>query len=177
MNNSDESSKIGLLAIILFFSLISFWPRFLVEGSPFMTIQQSINEPIQQDLETNNLAKEEIDPYYISNNTFFTPINTPVLIQVKKVYATAYSSTPDQTDGDPFTTASGAHVYDGVLAANFLSFNTKVRIPEVFGDKIFIVEDRMNSRFGDNRIDIWFPDRTSAQEFGIQETTIEILNY
>jgi len=35
----------------------------------------------------------------------------------------------------------------------------------------------MNARFKDTRIDIWFPDRSSAKEFGIQETTMEILDY
>jgi len=177
MSINSKTYKIGLLTIALSFSLLSLWPSFLVEGSPFVTIQYGANEASQQNPEANEPAKPEINPYYISNNTFFTSINTPVLIQVKKVFATAYSSTPDQTDGDPFITASGTYVYDGVLAANFLSFGTRVRVPEIFGDKIFIVEDRMNERFEEDRIDIWFPDRISAQEFGIQETTIEILNY
>jgi 3D (Asp-Asp-Asp) domain-containing protein len=87
----------------------------------------------------------------------------------------AYSSTPDQTDDSPFITANGAHVYDGLIAANFLPFGTKVKIPSLFGDKIFTVEDRMNKRY-DKKIDIWFADRESALEFGLRTAKIQIVS-
>ena len=174
MNILHKTHKIGLFAIILFLTFSSFWPSLLVEGSPSVTINESPQNYINQDQE--GLNKEEKD-YYTSNNTFLASVNTPFLIQVRTIMVTAYSSTPDQTEGDPFITASGARVYDGVLAANFLPFGTKVKLPEIFGNKIFIVEDRMNARFGDTRVDVWFPDRASAQEFGAQKTIMEILNY
>jgi 3D (Asp-Asp-Asp) domain-containing protein len=87
---------------------------------------------------------------------------------------TAYSSTPDQTDDTPFVTAAGTTVRDGIVAANFLPLYTKIRIPELFGDKVFVVEDRMHERFS-NRVDIWFPDRASAKNFGLKKATIYIL--
>lgn len=93
---------------------------------------------------------------------------------VIKVTLTAYSSTYDQTDDDPFTTASGKRVVDGIVAANFLEFGTKIKIPELFGDKIFVVEDRMARRHN-YRIDVWFPNRSQAKRFGIQEAEIIIL--
>jgi len=89
------------------------------------------------------------------------------------VTVTAYSSTPDQTDDTPFTTANGTHVYDGIIAANFLRFGTKVRLPEYFGDKEFTVTDRMHPRFSD-RMDIWFPTRAAALDFGVQRLKVEI---
>ena len=47
---------------------------------------------------------------------------------------TAYSSSPDETWGDPFVTASGRPVGDGVVACpRRLSFGTKVRI----GDRTY----------------------------------------
>lgn len=94
------------------------------------------------------------------------------------VIATGYSSTVDQTDSTPFYTASGAKVYDGVTAANFLVFKTRIKIPELFGDKIFTVEDRMNSRFDNrvpHRLDIWFPNRALAKKFGVQRVEIVVL--
>lgn len=95
--------------------------------------------------------------------------------QTITVTLTGYSSTPDQTDETPFITASNTEARDGVVASNFLSFGTKIRIPELFGDKIFVVEDRMHSRF-DDRIDIWFPSRKLAEEFGFKEKiTVQIL--
>lgn len=87
------------------------------------------------------------------------------------VSATAYSSTPDQTDDTPFITAMGTHVRDGIIATNMLPFGTRVRIPSVFGNKVFIVEDRMNKRYWD-RIDVWFPDRESAIQFGLKRSLI-----
>jgi 3D (Asp-Asp-Asp) domain-containing protein len=90
------------------------------------------------------------------------------------VIVTAYSSDEDQTDDSPFITASGALVGDGVIAANFLPFGTKVQIPTVFGNKVFTVKDRMHRRFSD-RIDIWFNDRASAMKFGIKKAEIVVL--
>lgn len=104
-------------------------------------------------------------------------------IKVLKTYivrATGYSSTRDQTDSTPFITASGTYVRDGIIAANVyangrrIPFGTLVRIPEVYGDKIFVVEDRMNIRYKNN-IDIWFPERQLAREFGSKKVTIEIV--
>lgn len=90
------------------------------------------------------------------------------------VTITAYSSTPDQTDDTPFITASGAHVADGIIAANFLRMNTLVKIPKLFGNKVFVVKDRMHPRFND-RVDIWFADRASALKFGLRHSEIVVL--
>ena len=92
------------------------------------------------------------------------------------VTATAYSSTPDQTDDSPFITASGTHVRDGIVATNFLPFGTVIKIPNIYGDKLFVVEDRMNRRYTD-RVDIWFADRGSAIQFGKRTITIEVVSF
>jgi 3D (Asp-Asp-Asp) domain-containing protein len=90
------------------------------------------------------------------------------------VIMTAYSSSVWETQGDPFITASGTRVHWGTVAANFLPFGTKIRIPTVFGDQIFTVEDRMNPR-KKIQIDIWHPSRIEALRFGVKEGYIEIL--
>ncbi|OGL72338.1 hypothetical protein A3F28_01480 [Candidatus Uhrbacteria bacterium RIFCSPHIGHO2_12_FULL_57_11] len=92
-----------------------------------------------------------------------------------KVTVTAYSSTPDQTDSTPFITANGQHVRDGIIAANFLPFGTRVRFPELYGDKVFTVEDRMHPRFS-KRADIWMETRQEAVHFGLKRgVTLEVL--
>ncbi len=99
------------------------------------------------------------------------------IYEVKRTYivsASAYSSEVWQTDSTPFITASNTHVRDGVVAANFLPFGTLIRIPELYGDKIFIVEDRMNSRYWYN-VDVWFADTPLAKAFGRKTVTIEVL--
>ena len=87
---------------------------------------------------------------------------------------TADSSTADQTDSTPFTTANGTAVHQGVLAANWLPFGTHVRIPGYFGDQVFVVDDRMNQRFA-NRADIWMPTRNQAVDWGVRYVTLEVL--
>lgn len=102
--------------------------------------------------------------------------NKPAKIaRVRTVVMTAYSSTKDQTDGDPFTTASGQKVRDGIIAMNGVPFGTKVRIPEKFGDKVFVVQDRMNSRYGSSRADIWMKTRHDAKQWGVKRVKVEIL--
>jgi 3D (Asp-Asp-Asp) domain-containing protein len=111
-----------------------------------------------------------------------SPLATKVTAEIKSatvknimtVLATAYSSTPDQTDDSPFITAMGTRVRDGIVAANFLPFGTRIRLPELYGDKVFVVEDRMNRRYW-HVVDVWFPDRASAKEFGVKRVTIQIL--
>jgi len=91
---------------------------------------------------------------------------------------TAYNSEVGQTDNDPCTTANGYNLCknnkEDSIAANFLKFGTKVRIPELFGDKVFIVRDRMNSRYQE-RVDVWFKNRQDAINFGVRKAKIEIV--
>lgn len=91
------------------------------------------------------------------------------------VMATAYTSSVDETDGDPWTTASGAKAGDGIIAANGLAFGTRVRFPDHYGDKIFVVQDRMNPRYGSNYVDLWMPSKSVAKEWGVRKVRMEIL--
>ena len=108
---------------------------------------------------------------YVVKNTSWVPR----IAKTVKVIITAYSSTPDQTDDTPFITASNTHVRDGIIANNMLPFGTKVRIPELYGNKVFVVEDRMNRKKGNYHVDIWMPDRPSAITFGAKIAHIEVL--
>ncbi len=98
----------------------------------------------------------------------------PRVLYTKDVIVTAYSSTVDQTDDSPFITASGTRVKDGIIACNFLPFGAKVRFPDVYGNKIFVVEDRMALR-NSHKIDIWFETRDQAKQFGVKYLRIEVL--
>lgn len=94
---------------------------------------------------------------------------------ITKAVITAYTSTPGQTDDSPFIAASGKRVHDGMIAANGLPFGTRVKIPSVYGEKIFVVEDRMNSRYGAGRFDVWLDmSRAEARKFGVKRVEVEI---
>ncbi len=91
------------------------------------------------------------------------------------VLVTAYSSTPWETDDNPFITASGKWVEDGFVANNKFPIGTKVRFPEIYGEKVFVIEDRMNWKKGSYQFDIWLPSHWEAKDFGVKTTYIEIL--
>lgn len=99
----------------------------------------------------------------------------PKVVRTVKMMATAYSSTPEETDDTPFITAAGTTVRDGIVANNLLPFGTKIRMPDVYGDKIFVVEDRMNKRKGNYHVDVWFPSHREAEIFGAKLLNVEIL--
>ncbi len=91
---------------------------------------------------------------------------------------TAYNSDVAQTDSDPCTTANGFNVCrsgkEDTIAANFLPFGAKVMIPELFGEKVFVVRDRMNRRHA-NRVDVWMKDYDDAIHFGVKVAKIQVI--
>lgn len=156
--------KRALLFFILGFSLAGL-PVFMLSGARIKAnqLQNSQNGKTMMLLEGNTLI-----PAY-------NPTNPVEVARVINVVATAYSSTVWETDDTPFTTAAGTKVKDGIIANNMLPFGTKIRIPELYGDKVFTVEDRMNWKKGNYQIDIWFASHLEAKEFGAKRTYIEIL--
>lgn len=87
---------------------------------------------------------------------------------------TAYSSREEETDATPHIAASGHIVYWGMVASNAYPFGTEMRFPDIYGDKIFVVKDRMHARYK-SRIDIWFPEYERAIKFGLKNTRVEII--
>ncbi len=90
--------------------------------------------------------------------------------------ATAYSSDPRETDGNPFITATGTVVRWGVAASNFLPLGTEFKIPKLYGNEVFRIEDTHSKRLS-ARIDLWHPSRNEAIAFGAQyNVEIQILD-
>ena len=84
---------------------------------------------------------------------------------------TAYSSSPDETWGNPFVTASGRRVFDGLVACpRTLAFGTKVRIRE----RTYHCYDRLHRKY-DDRFDIWMSSKNAALAFGKQILLVEVV--
>lgn len=98
----------------------------------------------------------------------------PVAMARKTVRAvvTAYTSSIDETDEDPFITASGQMTREGIVANNCLPFGTFVWI----GNKLYEVADRMNARYGCEHFDVWLETKAEAWEWGRQMHEIAIIN-
>ncbi len=108
------------------------------------------------------------------------PENSDLIISNSKtIVFTAYNSEVGQCDNSPCITANGfnvcKHGAEDTIAMNGVKFGTKVRIPELFGDKVFVVRDRMNSRYDSGRADIWMVSKTDAKNFGVKIAKAEFL--
>lgn len=109
--------------------------------------------------------------HFLSNYRFSNRPKDPNKI---RVVVTAYSSCPMETDDDPYITASGNWVQEGIVATNFLPFGTEIKIPEVFGNRVFVVQDRMHHR-KKYQVDIWFSSKAGAIDFGVRHTYILLI--
>lgn len=102
------------------------------------------------------------------------PLQQPEPTQQLMATVYAYSSTVSQTDASPFVTASGEHVRDGIVANNCLPFGTVVTFPDQFGEKQFVVVDRMAIRYGCASFDVWFSSTAAARQFGRHSTNVYV---
>ncbi|MFA6027801.1 MAG: hypothetical protein WC752_02645 [Patescibacteria group bacterium] len=155
----QNKQKIGYYSVITVFAIIALFP--------LPTELGWAGESLEAEEALVNAAETESESIY------------PVIKEkqpkyTQKVRLTAYSSTVAQCDGNPFITASGTRVHDGTIAANCLAFGTKVKIPSLYGDKIFTVEDRLAPRMGCGTVDIWFPSTPGAWSFGSRYAVIEV---
>jgi 3D (Asp-Asp-Asp) domain-containing protein len=143
-------------------------------GTMLMSLVVSFTTRLTDSAVANTAPNIPDHPYVVLGGDSLLASNEPASTRSIVTTITGYSSTEDQTDDTPFITASGHFVGDGIVAANWLPFGTKVRIPEVFGDKIFEVQDRMAPKH-DEKVDIWFKTREEALKFGVKQSRIEIL--
>ena len=168
-----KRSWVNLLIVSLFLLV-------LIAILPFFELRTQNIEAIS--LEPSIFIKKESSlsalPVFQENTLF--PLSAHFLVSKERppikmeVIVTAYSSTFWQTDDTPYITAAGTWVRNGIVAANFLPFGTKIRIPEIYGDEVFVVEDRMHPR-NHYHVDVWLPSYWEALNFGAKRTYIEIL--
>ncbi len=165
--STDQEKSVFLFALTTFVALIVLFNAFAQKAQANLAYGDW-----EEDFGKGKLT-------FLENNTLIPTLSPagPEFKVVRKipVVITAYSSTPFETDDTPFITAAGTSVRNGVIANNYFPFGTKIKIPELYGDKIFIVEDRMNWRKGNYQFDIWFPSHQEAKNFGAKRTVIEIL--
>ena len=135
----------------------------------------------------NGPATSDEKPTLIANAVI--PANSPtgsvspVLRKTYWVTVSGYNSEVAQTDDSPFITAKGTYVRDGIVAANSLNgtfnvpFGTALKFKNcgsVDPEKIFVVEDRMNTRYQRN-VDIWFESKADAISLGRRLCQIEVI--
>ena len=168
---------------VLIYIIIACVFQFVLFYTPVLA-DNAINEALAQEasleeegIVSNEVLIKEAEPIAPQEN--FLPLHEKRKVLGTSRHAmTAYNSAPRQTDDTPCITANGfnvcEHGIEDTIAANFLKFGTKVQIPELFGDRIFVGRDRMNKRYPD-RVDIWFKNYDDAIKFGIRVANIVIV--
>lgn len=170
-----QAEKTVILLVFVFFFEFLFFPAPLLAGQ----IDENGENIQKQGIVPN---QDEINQETDFNNIEFNgklPESNGARIKFSKyVIITAYNSDIRQTDDSPCVTANNFNVCESgvedTIASNFLPFGAKVKIPALFGDKVFIVRDRMNKKFS-NRIDIWMLEKPAAVNFGAKIAKIEVL--
>ncbi|MCX7589347.1 MAG: 3D domain-containing protein [Patescibacteria group bacterium] len=188
INNNILLIKNILPNIIIGFTILLniLYPQNINADNEYQINQNNLNIILSNtNLIINNYNSSPAIAYYKNNTTledlkmiklnYQEERNEKTNYKKLNLWVTAYSSSPDETDDDPFITASGSITRDGIVATNILPFGTKIKIPKLFGDKIFTVEDRMHQR-KTNFVDIWMESKQKALNFGIHYTEILILN-
>jgi 3D (Asp-Asp-Asp) domain-containing protein len=110
------------------------------------------------------------------------------------VRSTAYNSMPGQTDASPFKTATGARTRFGIVALSrdllrSIPYGSKVVLEDMgswsngsgrgkynamLSKMIFVVEDTMHPR-KKGTVDVWFPARRQAIQWGARKLRIRIV--
>ncbi len=196
MSKQSSSSDDGSLNIAFFSVLIvSLFLLFIFtegeaipkEGGKEIAILSSLDEEMKEKLNNETIALYD-DNTLIANSSpthhkpqvLATKVEEAESVQRMWVRLSAYAPLdPNAVEGmcfsgNPMITASGTRSREGIVATNFLPFGTKIRVPSIFGDRVFTVEDRMSSRFT-NTIDILVKTQVEAINFGTKRAYIEIV--
>jgi 3D (Asp-Asp-Asp) domain-containing protein len=182
--SSRQSFLLFLLIACVFQFLFFFTPALAAEtvaDQENIIALGNINKSLEMDADAQKVANSTKTQTNVEIKATSTPekaTSTPKVKSVSTHVMTAYNSEVAQTDSSPCITANGfnvcKHGIEDTIAANFLKMGTKVRIPELYGDRVFVVRDRMNAKHP-NRVDIWMKDRASAIKFGVKTAKIEVL--
>lgn len=158
---------------------------------------QSVKTSFRDDVISALFSKEDADGILVSEDgSGFPVIENASPRYPMWVVATAYSSDPRQTDASPCTPALQGfdmcwyyeqYGQEDTIATNFLPLGTHVKFPDLFGDRVFVVRDRMNARYnGTRRVDIWIgsshPEsqeiiqeaKQKAKTFGVKRVKMEV---
>lgn len=150
--------------IIIPICLIAFCCSLALDWMIFETdrIEKNLAAPVVLNTLPKNADRIEIVAVKKPIKKYFIPAETKGSSYEISATVYGYSSTVDQTDGNPFKTASGTQTALGTIGNNCLPFGTVVE----FDNQKFIILDRMNARYGCNAFDRWFETRQDALNWG-----------
>ncbi len=170
----SKFNQVAVYALVAFALFISFgkMPVNLYDYAQAKTIAPEKVALMTETKNDYNFHANQPEKAYFSTIKEVEKREIQALLKQGKVInmtVTAYNSEVGQCDSTPCITANGfnvcEHGIEDVIATNILPFGTKVMFPELFGDKIFTVQDRMNAKYT-YRADIWMINHSDAIQFG-----------
>jgi 3D (Asp-Asp-Asp) domain-containing protein len=96
---------------------------------------------------------------------------TDVITREKTGIFTEYTATVSQTDSTPTITASNQRIREGIVANNCLPFGTRIRV----NNNTYVIQDRMNQRYGCEDFDIYVKKYSQARHFGRRALKYEVI--
>jgi len=165
--------KIIIFFIIIFFINFYIFPIF-VSANNFNINNKNIYLLSKQENKIQNNSQEIKEK--LPNN------KEREIKRISYFTLTAYNSEVAQCDASPCITANGFNLckngIEDTIDTNSLRLGIKIRIPNLFGSRVFVVRDRMNERYlpSYNKMDIWMIDKVIAKKFGVKRRIkVEIL--
>jgi 3D (Asp-Asp-Asp) domain-containing protein len=125
------------------------------------------------------------------------PVAGPTATPSFTLRATAYNSLVEQTNDQPFITATGARTRWGIIAVSRdllgvdLPYGSLVRLTdlgtfahgrgagayqELLDNHIFVVEDTMHVR-KTQQVDVWFEEYADAVRWGVRRLQVDVIRY
>ena len=139
---TKEAKKIAVAVVIM---------QFLLAGGYWYAVKTGINEYV--DIHSKRTVIIPVHAKTIEKGEASAK-NTPEQVEEYPEVGTfyTYNAEKSQTDGNPYRTANGRIVKDGIVANNCLPFGTRISVKGV-GE--LEVQDRMNSRYGCDDFDVF----------------------
>ena len=172
-----------IISVILANLAISYQPVLAAENNTGFSFDYKLGDNVGADNESQIIKilnpevilfeRNRLNPNHLPEN------DEREIAYVKMIIFSAYNSEVGQCDDTPCVTANGfnvcKHDIEDTIAMNGIKLGTKIRIPELFGERVFEVRDRMNARYSSNRADIWMKNKKDAKQFGVRLARVEIL--
>jgi|GEM_PF-4265513 len=151
--------------------------RLLGPAKPLKLLAAEYPAPSMEDISWHASSQRRVEQKPDSQLEGDRGFDARAPMRVHNLQVSAYTSRVRETDDTPFETASGKRVRWGIVASNKFPLGTKLRLPELFGHEIFVVEDCMNERYR-HRVDVWMPRLTPALKFGVKSMVkVEVVEY
>lgn len=159
-----------ILSMVLIIFVTGYWVGIFNEEGKMLSVLKAHNFYIY----TCTKPANELSYFAFNVCKKIKPIR---VVKKENVTVTGYSSSVEETDDTPFTTADGSTTQHGYIAVSDDLFNsgwTFNKIVLIKGIGTFVIKDRMNKRIS-KTVDIWYDTKSKAVKNGTKKAVAMLL--